>query len=428
MKQVVFNVSLHKNQNPIYDACMDKNLRTVAVCAGRKFGKTFLSLNVLLTWALDSPEGILGYYVPNYPYLKHILKEARVIIPPGLIKGGSWDNGYRKSDKTLTLINDCDIIFKSMHEPDSARPLSLQGLVAEEFSLWGEYAWEECVSPTLIHYKAPMLAIYTARLKNFVYDWEKQERDDHKVFHYTSYDGLESKEEVDRYASTKSPGVIQTEVMAEWIDDYGGVFGELEHLFDSSLPDETAALLGRRYVAGVDLGRVNDMTAITILDTETMQGVFRKVFNGIEYTVQAKIIEAILRRYNNPLTCIDNTGELGGVYKLLKKKNLNVKSIVYTNKRKVNMIDSLRIAISNKDFLLPHWGIYFDELAKFEVQETKSGKITYNAPDGKNNHDDCVNSLALCWKAYQMLVGYVGGDKPTLGGKRTGASNNTNKH
>jgi len=392
------NLSLSRPQQEIFNACLDPNLRTVSVCGGRKLGKTYCAIITAMAWALQRPNLTIGYFVPSYPYFSSQVKaEAQMLLPPQTLRGGSWDIGYSRTDRVVTFFNGSRILFISMERPDKIRPLSLDALIAEEFSLWNEYTWVDCVQPTLMAKKAKVLAIFTPKLKNHAHMFHNSTEPDHQAFHYTSYDGLVPKAEIERLARSLTDTAFKSEIMAEWLDDMGRVFSNIDNIIDKTIPTHIAPEAGARYVAGIDLGRVDDPTVVTIAHMGRRQGVHQEKFKDIDYVEQAEKIGKILRSYNNAYACIDDTGERGGVCGILKSKGFKVQSVQYNRKTKPALIDNLRIGISDGDFVIPHWHDTYEELAVYDIQETKGGHITYNAPYGY--HDDHVNSLALMYKA-----------------------------
>ena len=62
---------------------------------------------------------------------------------------------------------------------------------------------------------------------------------------------------------------------------------------------------------------------------------------------------------------------------------------------KKTMVEDLQYAIEKREITLQNNDTLINELLAYDIERTKAGRVTYNAPSGM--HDDCVMSLAIAW-------------------------------
>ena len=65
----------------------------------------------------------------------------------------------------------------------------------------------------------------------------------------------------------------------------------------------------------------------------------------------------------------------------------------YTPESKKKLIENLMLGVEKSEIELMDIDVQTNELMIFSYEINKSGRLSYNAPEG--SHDDCVNSLAL---------------------------------
>ncbi len=147
------------------------------------------------------------------------------------------------------------------------------------------------------------------------------------------------------------------------------------------------------YVIGVDLGKHQDFTVITVIDLYNNKVVHIDRFNELDWNMQKARITATAKRYNNARIILDSTGVGDPISDDLKRAGYVVDDFRYTNKSKQQLIEKLSIFIEQKMLNIPNNEMLLDELSAFGYSITDSGNMTYSAPEGA--HDDMVNSLGL---------------------------------
>jgi hypothetical protein len=158
------------------------------VCAGRRFGKTFLAL-VIMLFAVCRPEarGLTIWYVaPTYRQAKEIAwKLLKRLIPPG------WTQKINETDLSIEFKNGCVVALRGADNHDSLRGVGLDGLVLDEFADMGPDAWFEVLRPALADKNGWALFIGTPKGYNHFHEmWTKaHDASGWEAFQFTTADG-----------------------------------------------------------------------------------------------------------------------------------------------------------------------------------------------------------------------------------------------
>jgi len=149
---------------------------------------------------------------------------------------------------------------------------------------------------------------------------------------------------------------------------------------------------GHSYILGVDIGKVEDFTVLTVLDRETGEVVYWDRFNKIDYPFQKARITSIAQRYHARII-IDSTAVGAPIKEDLERAGNYVDDFKFSNKSKKELVEKLSIMIEQGKIRIPNNRVLIDELESFGYRLTESGNVIYSAPEGQ--HDDCVYSLGL---------------------------------
>jgi hypothetical protein len=162
--------------------------RFKVVVAGRRFGKTFLSLN-RLAYEARIPNREVWYVAPTYRQakqilwrkLKHKLQDLR------------WASKVNESELSILLKNGSVISLKGADNADSLRGVGLDYLVMDEFADIDPEAWYEVLRPTLADKEGGAMFIGTPKgLGNWahdLYNMPTDQPDQWRSFQYTTIDG-----------------------------------------------------------------------------------------------------------------------------------------------------------------------------------------------------------------------------------------------
>ena len=155
------------------------------------------------------------------------------------------------------------------------------------------------------------------------------------------------------------------------------------------------AIMGRRYVIGVDLGRKHDATVLTCMDILERKVVDYQRLTQNHWSLQKQSIAAMAYRFNNALCIVEENSFGSPIIEDLRNLGVAVEGFTTTRQSKMSLIDGLRIAIAQRMINFPNIPQLLKELRDFEIDVSKGGVITYHAPEGEGYYDDSVMSLAL---------------------------------
>lgn len=164
------------------------NHRFRVVVAGRRFGKTHLSIRELAYHA-RLPEQEVWYVAPTYKMAKNIVWRKL----KNRLQDLNWVQKSNESELSLILKNGSNISLKGADNYDSLRGVGLDFIVLDEFADIDPEAWFETLRPTLSDKQGKALFIGTPKgIGNWAYDLYQNSLEDPSTwasFQYTTIDG-----------------------------------------------------------------------------------------------------------------------------------------------------------------------------------------------------------------------------------------------
>jgi hypothetical protein len=161
--------------------------RFKVVIAGRRFGKTHLSVRCLCE-AARFPEKEVWYVAPTY-------KQAKMIVFKKLrkkLQDLRWVRKINETNMSFELKNGSTISLKGADNYDSLRGVGLDYLVMDEFADIDPEAWFETLRPTLADKMGSALFIGTPKGMNWakdLYDLAQEYPEEWAAFQYTTEQG-----------------------------------------------------------------------------------------------------------------------------------------------------------------------------------------------------------------------------------------------
>jgi phage terminase large subunit len=168
--------SLHDLQYRIY---LDKT-RFIVLAAGRRFGKTVLSIVKIIDVASSIPNARVWYIAPTYRQAETIAWKMLIqLIPKELIA--------KKNEVKLEIIlrNGSEIALKGAENEDGLVGSGLHYVILDEYALFKPHVWEQIVRPMLSDTQGGAMFISTPRGKNQF--WELWMRGERGESNYASY-------------------------------------------------------------------------------------------------------------------------------------------------------------------------------------------------------------------------------------------------
>jgi len=393
-----------KKQVEIIDACTTESVKYIIGCFGRQAGKSFTAMNLLLKWALEDNGSISMWVSPIYSQAKKVFTElTNTIAGTGLTKS------INKSELTITFINGSVIYFRSGEREDSLRGYTLTYLIIDEAAYIKDEVWNTVLRPTVLVHGKKVLFISTPKGRNWFYNLAMRGMSDdypqYKTFHATSFDTpFITAEELEEAKLSLPDNIYRQEILAEFMDDGGEVFSSIKS--NCILPSYPPIATGEKYYAGLDFGRQNDYTVLTVVNSKgEMVDFYRERQKSWDIIVSELLVR--LRKWKPVVYAeVNSIGDV--LFENIKKQYSAVQPFVTNNESKQNMIEDLIMGLNENKLLLPTQELNVDlykELSVFTYEYSpRTRKVKYGAPSGF--HDDCVISLGLTYYSFKKKASY----------------------
>ncbi len=385
--------SPHSNQKLIHEAINETDTKYFVLDIGRQFGKSILGQNQCVDFMLN--KGWSGAWVsPTYRQAKKVSDEMDSAFK-GLFN-------YNRSELIMRTPNGSQLQMFSSERYDNIRGFTFDFLIMDEAAWQDEEAWTSVLRPTILVKGKKVLFLSTPRGKNWFYTLFQLglTEDNYKSFRFTSYDNpMIDPKEIDSAKQVLPDHIFRQEYLAEFIDDAGSVFRNIPESI--RLGDKSGRLF-----AGVDLGRADDYTVLTIIN-EKNDEVFCKRWRHMDWSTIINEVSLVLNEYK-PRVRIESNGAQDAIYEMILKKITYNKSFVEpfvtTSKSKQTIIEDLIVCFEEKSI-----GIIGEDFQRHELEiftyeyNLKTRSIKYSAPIGL--HDDYVMSRAIAYNCLKETKG-----------------------
>jgi hypothetical protein len=392
----------HPKQKELIDICLDDTTKYIVGCTGRQFGKTFLAINILMKWALEDNGSTLMFVSPVYSQAKKVFAElSGIIVDTGLTKS------INKSELTIQFINGSILYFRSGEREDTLRGYTLDYLIMDEAAYQKDNVWKTVLRPTTLVRGKKVLFISTPKGRNWFYEVAlRGDNDDYpqyKTFRASSFETpYISEQELLEAKQSLPEGIYKQEILAEFIDDGGEVFSNLKT--NCTLISYPPKVSGEKYYAGLDIGRANDYTVLTILNSKGEVVRILRERQNVWNVIISEVVK-VLREYN-PRVYVEINGIGDPIYEQIRKQYSQADPFITTNDSKQHIIEELILGLNEEKVRLPTQDLNPDlyrELSVFTYEYSpKTRRVKYGAPS--SFHDDMVMSLALSYESLRKRV------------------------
>lgn len=381
----------HKNQKLIHDSINNEPFKYYVLNIGRQFGKSLLAVNQNCYWCLNKANVKAAWVSPVYRQASKVYEEV--------VKAFAGTNIISKkdgTDLTITFSNGSTLQFFSAERYDNIRGFTFDYLTIDEMAFIEQKAWTEVLRATVLVKGKKVLLISTPKGKNFFYSLYHLDGEDkqYKSFHMTSYDNpLIEPSEIDSARLTLPDHVFKQEYLGEFIDGGSG-------LFTSAIFRNETKLTTRMY-GGLDLGRADDYTVLSIYNGEGKQVYCERWRHDTWVSITEKAAKAINQYKAQTYVEVNGIGD--PLFEQLQHKCKGLVHPFVTNyQTKKDIIEDLVVAVQDGkvSFLEHDWLRKEFELFSYEYNP-KSRSVKYAAPLGF--HDDGVMSSAIGYHAYKNL-------------------------
>ena len=401
---IVQGFTPHKKQQELIDLCLDNTTKYIIASVGRQWGKSFLAMNVLLKWALEDNGSISMWLAPIYGQSKKVFQELS-----NLLANTTLTKSINKSELTITFINGSIMYFRSAEREDNLRGNTLDYLVVDEAAYIKDTVWSQVLRATVLVKGKKVLFLSTPRGRNWFYEMalrgESDEYIQYKTFKGSSFDSpYISEEELNEAKMSLPESIYRQEILAEFLEGSGEVFQAIKTICHLSFYPQHIS--NEKYYAGLDFGRQNDYTVLTILNSEgKMVDFYRERQKSWDIIISEVVVK--LKKWK-PITYVE-VNSIGDVlFEQIKKQYASVQPFITNNDTKQNMIEDLIMGMNESKIMLPSPELNADlykELSVFTYEYSpRTRKVKYGAPSGF--HDDCVISLALAYQTFKKKATY----------------------
>lgn len=365
--------------------------RFKVVAAGRRFGKTKLAALMCVIVALRG--GRAWWVAPSFSLADVGWREIKLLC--GQIKGAQVRLGVR----AYYMPGGGFVQAKSAGSSAALRGEGLDFVVVDECAYMDQTRWTVELRPALSDRKGKAVFISTPNGRNWFWRlWKQGMSDDPKNKDWKSWQLPSTARptfdpsEIESARADMTEREIRQEYFAQFMADSGQVFRHIDKLTRSTALDR--GLEGHTYVAGMDLGRYNDATAIAVFDVGTGEQVLLETFVEEEFSLQATRVQGIHARFAPKAWIIEENFNTSYIERL-RDLRIPVVPIHVSNPIKGMLITDLTLAFEQELIsLIPHED-QNHQLKAFTFSTTGFNNTRYHAPGGE--HDDIVIANALAW-------------------------------
>jgi len=390
----------HRGQRQVVDSCERFNV----LACGRRYGKSALGEDIL---AEDAVDGFpVAYFEPTNKMLMDAWRSMTSILAPITAK-------VSVQEHRIELITGGSITCWSLEKPDGCRGRKYRTVVIDEAAMVRNLsdAWNGAIRPTLTDMHGGAWFLSTPRGLNYFHTLYQRGISEDEEWHDwaawqmpTTANPFIDAEEVASAKRETPEQFFRQEYLAEFLDVEGAVFRHINERIDANC-EQDEALPGHEYVMGVDWGKLNDWTVITVIDVKLRAVVHITRINQIDYKTQIARLKAVYSWFRPSVIKAEANSMGEPLIEELRDASLPVTPFTTTNASKQVVIDALSMAFDRGDITIPDIPFLTSELVGFEAQRLPSGLLRYSAPEGM--HDDCVISLALAWSCVDAAESWL---------------------
>lgn len=380
--------TLHDAQAKI----VEESKRFNVVACGRRFGKTELGKNRC------ADEGVLeypvGWFAPTYKMLIEVWREAVILLKPITARVSTQE---RRIEFTTGGV----LEFWSLDNPDVARGRKYKRVIIDEAAMVSNLldAWQMVIRPTLADYEGDAWFLSTPKGHNgfktlFDYGIDPDMKDWTCWQMPTMANPYIPPGEVEAMRQELPEATYNQEVLAVFNENESAVFRNVSANMNAPLNATPEQHKGHTVVMGVDWGKHNDYTAMSVGCATCAHELELDRSNRIDYAVQRQRLGHLADKWGVSSILAESNAMGEPIIEMLQREGLPVRPFQTTASTKPPLIENLKLSLERKEFQFLDIPVATSEMSAYE-QKTNSvtGRTTYSAPDGM--HDDTVIARAL---------------------------------
>ena len=363
------------------------------IVAGRRGGKTTGAAMLAADKALEGRRVLEA--APTSDQTSAFWDNVKAYFADPIARKAMYKND---SDRLLELPNGGRIRCKTAHDADSLRGDYADLLILDEYSFMKPSAWEEVGQPMLLDNDGDAVFIFTPNRKNHAFILYQQavanDTGRYGHWHFTSYDNPHlNQAALDVIKEDMTEDAYRQEIMAEFLDNEGVVFRNIAACMNAeeTKPEEHK---GHYILAGVDWGKQNDFTAISIGCDTCKCELARDRYNKIDWHYQYGRLEQIINKWHVSLASIETNSIGDPGFEALQRAGLPVAGFDTLPSTKAPLIENMALAFERTEWQFQSDPVWTGELEAYERKVLPlTGRSQYSAPEGL--HDDTVIARAL---------------------------------
>jgi hypothetical protein len=357
------------------------------LACGRRFGKTRLGIYMMAQKEfLQMPQ---AWFAPVYKDILEVWREVNVTLKPIIRRSNI-------QERRIELATDGSIEFWSLDNPDSGRGRKYRRVIIDEAAKapYLQAAWEQSIRPTLSDFKGDAFFLSTPKGRN--YFWRLYQRGinggDWAAWHFpTVANPYIDPAEVEAAKSDLPADIFKQEYLAEFLENEGAVFRNIEACMGAQ---ESGEHDGHTVIIGVDWGKQNDFTAVSVGCVTCKREIAIDRFNQIDYAFQRERLRVLWERHKASAILAESNAMGEPIVEQLQRDGLPVIAFQTTAQTKPPLIENLALIFERAEWQFLPDPLWRSELEAYErTISDKTGRSSYSAPQGV--HDDTVMARAL---------------------------------
>lgn len=381
--------------NPAQEQIAADTHRFRVVVCGRKFGKTTLDSEELITAAIAKPDQRILYVAPTLGDARRLMWDR---LRQRLKNATTNENDTRLELKVKTVQGgQSDVFLGSWELVNNYRGDEFDFILFDEVQDYRNFwvGWQEAMRPTLTPRRGQALFTGTTKGFNHLYDLYNVELTDtdYKSFHFTTYDNpFIPIEEIEKARKELPDDRFAQEYLAEFRKSEGLVFKEFrreQHIFNEEIHDYSEKL------AGVDFGYTNPAAIPTVLYKDGSYYVYSLLYKtGMTDMQVAEYVAAGRYNYVYP------DPEAPAAIEEMKRKGVNIREVHKGKDSIKNGIDKVReLFLSNRLFIHSSCLDLISELESYSYPEPRTFHNLNENPLDENNH--AIDALRYVLSTHQ---------------------------
>ena len=373
------------------------------VCAGRRGGKTTGMVSLAVETMLRGKRVLEA--APTSDQTNVFWTGCKRALADLVSAGVVYKN---ETERVLEIKNGGRIRTKTAWDADSLRGDHADLLILDEYSIMNPDTWTEVGAPMLLDNDGDAVFIFTPKRKNHAHKIYHQAMGDTTgrwaAFHFTSHDNpYLSKDALEEITSDMTEETYRQEILAEFLEGEGAVFRNIAACMNAPATTPIAHV-GHTLIAGVDWGKQNDFTTVSIGCTRCKAEVVRDRFNQIDYVFQRDRLKSLFAMWQ-PAIILAESNSIGQPnLEMLQRDGLPVIAFETTATTKPPLIENLALAFERTEWQFQDDPVWTSEIEAYErIMSHHTGRSRYSAPVGM--HDDTVIARALMlWQAQRSVM------------------------